>query len=100
MVHGRSRRSEAEFTCTTAKGASHIDYLIAGPGAESFIVDLRADHNVPWGPRCGLRLKLRHSCQQLLTRSLTVASKLPQVSRPGTVPTPGPKSSRTKADRS
>ena len=97
-VQGQIHRAPCDYTCSTSGGKSLIDYVIAGPGSGSFLVDVTADHDVPWSPHCALKVRLRQNCKQLETRSLITAPKLPQSSRPGTLPTAGSKSSISRVE--
>eukprot|EP00959_Pyramimonas_sp_CCMP1952_P401510 8413102-Pyramimonas_sp.AAC.1 len=88
--------SDAQFTCTTGTGSSHIDYLLASRSACPYVLSLTAVLAVPWGTHIGLNLKLRGEGLQLLTRSLVLPRKLPQVPRPSQTPKAGSKSQQNK----
>eukprot|EP00959_Pyramimonas_sp_CCMP1952_P321841 6734753-Pyramimonas_sp.AAC.1 len=45
--------------------------------------------DAPWGARCGLSVGLRGQGMQLITRSLMIPRKLPQVVRPSVAPQAG-----------
>ena len=87
-----------EGTCSLKKGPdSMLDYLVMSESAIPCVKSVSAVKSVPWKPQCGLVVSFRRSALQLTTRVLEMPRRLPQCPRPKVEPTPGSKSSLSKA---
>eukprot|EP00959_Pyramimonas_sp_CCMP1952_P214679 4492739-Pyramimonas_sp.AAC.1 len=81
-----------EHTCVSKSGASHINYILASPSAIPCILGVQAILDAPWKLHCATVLQLRSSGEQLITRSLLLPERLPQVGRPQAQALSGPRS--------
>eukprot|EP00959_Pyramimonas_sp_CCMP1952_P424474 8890589-Pyramimonas_sp.AAC.1 len=63
--------------------------MVYSESAVPFVKDIRQVRDVAWRPHAGLHSTFRSSGLQLITRILELLpSKLPQLPRPRTTPTP------------
>eukprot|EP00959_Pyramimonas_sp_CCMP1952_P077606 1622249-Pyramimonas_sp.AAC.1 len=63
-----------------------------------YIRSVSAVVDTPWAPHIGLEVKLRGNGEQLISRTLEVAARLPQVTRPIATAVAGSKSSATRLE--